>query len=285
MTLLPTALTRLPAVLLTAMLCACATTQQPAEQAPAPEPQSATIRPGPPPTLDMPRASRGNPPFYEVMGERYYVLPDSKGYSEQGIASWYGREFHGRPTSSGEIYDMYALTAAHKTLPLPATARVTSLATGKSIIVRINDRGPFVKGRLIDLSYGAARELGFLNAGTTMVEVQTLAGPGDFGPAASDARASQAMYVQVGAFTSRQNAEQLRQRLQQQGFANAVIRYDEQVEPALFRVRIGPVMNATEYDAVAARVDRLNLGKPRLVVESSAADGAGPAPGGGMPGG
>ena len=123
------------------------------------------IEPGTPP-VRLPPATRGNPAFYEVFGERYHVLPESRGYTEQGVASWYGREFHGRRTSNGEVYDMYGLTAAHKTLPLPTRARVTNVATGKSIIVRVNDRGPFKKGRLIDMSYGAARELGFLNAGT-----------------------------------------------------------------------------------------------------------------------
>ncbi len=270
----------LPAAALAAVLSGCATPTPRTEPAAIPEPQLETARipagaPPQAPAAGEPRAARGNPPFYEVMGQRYYVLPGSDGYSEQGIASWYGREFHGRPTSSGEIYDMYGLTAAHKTLPLPTTARVTNLATGKSIIVRINDRGPFMKGRLIDLSYAAARDLGFLSAGTARVEVQALAGP--VATTAGQAPAD-TMYVQVGAFSRPENAEVLRQRLHQQGFANAVIRYDERGEPALYRVRIGPVANAAEYDAVAAQVDRLKLGTPRLVIETSAAEGA-------MPGG
>lgn len=263
---------------LAALLAACATTEPRPTGPVLPEPTMEKARiPGvtPPraPDASEPRSASGNPPFYEVMGQRYYVLPESAGYSEQGIASWYGREFHGRPTSSGETYDMYALTAAHKTLPLPTTARVTNLDTGKSIIVRINDRGPFMKGRLIDLSYAAARDLGFVSAGTAQVEVQALAGPAVAGEAATGT-----IYVQIGAFSQPDNAEALRRQLQQQGFANAVVRYDGQAEPALYRVRIGPVKNAAEYDAVAARVDRLNLGKPRLVLEA-------PAAGGAMPGG
>ena len=221
------------------------------------------------------------------MGERYHVLPDADGYAEQGVASWYGRDFHGKRTSSGEMYDMYALTAAHKTLPLPTTARVTSLTTGKSIIVRINDRGPFKKGRLIDLSYAAARELGFLSTGTAMVQVEALTEPAGSGPVlAASGGATRAMYVQVGAFSQRQNAEDLKHRLEKQGLSNVVIRYDARSEPALFRVRVGPVANASEYDAVVGRVTRLDISEPRLVVESAGADWNSPAAGGqGLPGG
>jgi len=214
-------------------------------------------------------------------------MPEADGYTEQGVASWYGREFHGKRTSSGEVYDMYALTAAHKTLPLPTMARVTSLTTGKSIVVRINDRGPFKKGRLIDLSYGAARELGFLSAGTAMVEVQALTEPAGSGPILAGApRATGALYVQVGAFSQRQNAEDIRHRLEKQGLTNVVIRYDARSEPALYRVRVGPVANAAEYDAVVGRVTRLNISEPRLVVESAGADWSTPTAGGpGLPGG
>jgi rare lipoprotein A len=211
------------------------------------------------------------------MGQRYHVLTDSEGYTEQGVASWYGREFHGRRTSNGEVYDMYAMTAAHKTLPLPTTARVTNLSTGKSIIVRINDRGPFKKGRLIDLSYGAARELGFLNTGTAMVEVQALPGeapaatidtPPDVAAAAQPPPPARAMYAQVGAFGQRQNAEDLKRRLEQQGLRNVVIRYDAGAAQPLYRVRVGPVADAAQFDAVVSAVGRMKLGEPRLVVEN-----------------
>jgi rare lipoprotein A len=286
--LLPTRL--ILSLALAAALAGCIATPPAREVPPPPEPEHehARISPGPPPAapaLSMPPATPGNPPFYDVMGERYHVLPDGRGYSEQGVASWYGREFHGRRTSNGEIYDMYAMTAAHKTLPLPTTARVTSLATGKSIVVRINDRGPFKKGRLIDLSYGAARELGFVSAGTALVEVEVLGDPAGEGPRIGAAAAPGAMYVQVGAFSQRENAEELRNRLKQQGFANAVIRYDALARPGLYRVRIGPVASAAEYDAVAARVERLKLGEPRLVVETAASDGVPAGDISGMPGG
>ena len=121
-----------------------------------------------------PRSRNGNPPFYDVMGKRYFVLSSSVGYVERGVASWYGPGFHKVRTSTGEPYDMYAMTAAHKTLPLPAYVRVTNLQNGRSIVVRVNDRGPFVGNRIIDLSYTAAYKLDMLRNGTAMVEVRSL---------------------------------------------------------------------------------------------------------------
>jgi len=121
-----------------------------------------------------PRARSGNPPFYDVFGKRYYVLSSSVGYRERGVASWYGPGFHNVRTSIGEPYDMYGMTAAHKTLPLPAYVRVTNLQNGRSVVVRVNDRGPFVGNRIIDLSYSAAVKLDMLRNGTAMVEVRTI---------------------------------------------------------------------------------------------------------------
>jgi rare lipoprotein A len=152
---------------------------------PAPRPRPVPAPPtAPPANIDAvpdavprpePRSAHGNPPFYEVFGQRYYVLASANGYLERGVASWYGPNFHGVNTSSGELYDMYGMTAAHKTLPLPCYARVTNLRNGRSVVVRINDRGPFVANRLIDLSYTAAARLDMLREGTTLVEVRTLA--------------------------------------------------------------------------------------------------------------
>src|SRR5262245_6035155 len=126
-----------------------------------------------------PRSKRGNPPFYTVLGKRYAVMDSADGYLERGVASWYGPTFHGESTSMGERYDMYSMTAAHKTLPLPAYARVTNLANGKSVVVRINDRGPFAKNRIIDLSYTAAAKLDMIKEGTALVEVRALQPGGD----------------------------------------------------------------------------------------------------------
>ncbi|MDP8986064.1 MAG: septal ring lytic transglycosylase RlpA family protein [Pseudomonadota bacterium] len=136
-----------------------------------------------------PRSRYGNPPFYEVFGKRYYVLSSSTAYVERGVASWYGPGFHQERTSTGETYDMYGMTAAHKTLPLPAYVRVTNLQNGRSVVVRVNDRGPFVGNRLIDLSYSAASRLGMLRNGTAMVEVRAIE-PSSGAGAASAATAS-----------------------------------------------------------------------------------------------
>ena len=122
-------------------------------------------------------SDRGNPPFYDVLGRRYYVLPTSDGYRARGVASWYGRDFHGLATSSGETYNMNAMTAAHTTLPIPTWVEVTNLENGKHVVVKVNDRGPFVDNRLIDLSYAAALQLDMVRNGTARVEVRALATP------------------------------------------------------------------------------------------------------------
>lgn len=262
-------------------------------------PQGARMRPvpvEPPATTSAPprgaagpdTSAPGNAPFYDVLGERYRVLPDSEGYMERGVASWYGRDFHGKRTSSGESYDMNGLTAAHKTLPLPTTARVTNLSNGKSIIVRINDRGPFKKNRLIDLSYGAARELDMIGPGTALVEVQALrdagrtSGPPD--TSRSVATHPPTMFVQVGAFAGLPNAEALKRRLEQRGFMNVVIRYDARSQPNLYRVRVGPIADAGDYDSVVARVTAMDIHGPKLVLESANAAGDTSADGAGPPG-
>jgi len=124
------------------------------------------------------RSALGNPPFYQVGGHRYIVLASAEGYVERGVASWYGPAFHGGRTAMGEPYDMYGMSAAHKTLPIPCFVRVTNLGNGKSVVVRINDRGPFVGNRIIDLSYTAALKLDMVRHGTAFVQVQTIAAPG-----------------------------------------------------------------------------------------------------------
>ena len=119
-------------------------------------------------------SQRGNPPYYDVFGQRYYVLNTSENYTAEGIASRYGPNFHGKTTSSGEVYDMYAMTAAHKELPIPCYAKVTNLENGRSIVVKVNDRGPFHTDRIIDLSYTAAQKLDIVARGTARVSVAAL---------------------------------------------------------------------------------------------------------------
>jgi rare lipoprotein A len=166
--------------LLAALLLLSACTQAPRRAAPA----APTPVPPPPPAnvggigdavpREEPRSASGNPPFYEVAGHRYVVLASAAGYHERGVASWYGADFHGLRTATGERYDMFAMTAAHKTLPIPCYARVTNLSNGRSIVVRINDRGPFVSNRIIDLSYTAAIKLDMVRNGTAFVQVEAL---------------------------------------------------------------------------------------------------------------
>jgi peptidoglycan lytic transglycosylase len=149
------------------------TVQIPPRSAPPPPPSHLLDVPDAVPRAE-PRSIYGNPPSYEVFGKRYYVMASSLGYVERGVASWYGPGFHKERTSVGEPYDMYGMTAAHKTLPLPAYVRVTNLQNGRSCVVRVNDRGPFVGNRIIDLSYTAAAKLDMLRDGTAIVEVRVL---------------------------------------------------------------------------------------------------------------
>lgn len=212
-----------------------------------------------------PRSARGNPPFYEVFGVRYHVLESSANYRESGVASWYGKKFHGVSTASGEPYDMYAMTAAHRTLPLPTWARVTNLRNGSSVVVKINDRGPFAHNRLIDLSYSAAKRLDMIEEGTTLVEVEAL-DPGVMAGEAPVMAAANpqggAMYVQVGAFGDPGNAEALRRRLMASGVDNVVIRKSR----ALYRVRIGPLPDVAAFDETVARMSALDI-DTQLVME------------------
>jgi len=213
-----------------------------------------------------PPSRYGNPRSYVVNGRRYHTLRSSRGYRERGIASWYGRKFHGRRTSSGETYDMYAMTAAHRTLPLPSYVEVTNLENGRRAVVRVNDRGPFHEDRLIDLSYAAARKLGIVGHGTALVEVRALepgAGPAPVAPVAARAR----LFVQAGAFELRANAERLRARLAAAlGFPVEVSRF-ERGGRRLYRVRVGPLAGGEAAERAMLAIEGLAGARPRLVIE------------------
>jgi rare lipoprotein A len=218
-----------------------------------------------------PRSKLGNPPFYDVLGRRYFVLSTAEGYVERGVASWYGPTFHGVGTAMGEPYDMYGMTAAHKTLPLPAYARVTNLRNGRTVVVRINDRGPFVANRLIDLSYTAAAKLDMIRDGTALVEVRVLMStPGGGTQSDPITRAALSppptLYIQAGAFASEANAQHLLERLRAAGLTDAFVL--SRPEPRhLFRVRVGPVTSVSEFDALAARLAKLGIPEARLAVD------------------
>lgn len=174
-----------------------------------------------------PLSRHGNKSPYTVNGKTYQILASANGYQEEGIASWYGAKFHGHSTSNGEIFDMNKISAAHKTLPLPTWVRVTNLDNGRSINVRVNDRGPFHGGRIIDLSYAAAVKLDYQHKGTARVRVEVL-GEEDLDTAA--------YFVQVGAFSKKASAATLKQRLEGEVEDQVKIYHDE-----FYRVRIGPV--------------------------------------------
>ncbi|WP_034642019.1 septal ring lytic transglycosylase RlpA family protein [Desulfovibrio inopinatus] len=159
---------------------------------------------------------------YSVRGKTYYPLSNASGYSEVGRASWYGPGFHGKRTSCGEVYDMEGITAAHKILPMHTKVRVTNLDNGKTLVVRVNDRGPFVSGRIIDLSRGAASQLGVLKTGTALVRVETVESlPG--GGRIDDLPGP--FYVQVGAFRNKVNADRLLNQLRQAGYTGSRLHY------------------------------------------------------------
>jgi rare lipoprotein A len=219
-----------------------------------------------------PKSRYGNPPSYEVFGKRYYVMDDSRGYIERGIASWYGSKFHGRRTSSGETYDMYAMTAAHRNLPLPTYVEVFNLNNGRKAIVRVNDRGPFHDNRIIDLSYAAADRLGLVAAGTGLVEVRAIdparwrGGSGHSDPAPVHGAAG-GFYIQVGAFSNRSNAERLRSRLgSPAGLSVAITEASVDGRP-LFRVRIGPVGEIEVADRIVAGLGRFGITEHRIVTD------------------
>jgi rare lipoprotein A len=189
-----------------------------------------------------PQRPPGYPRPYKVLGKWYQPLPDSRGFRQRGIASWYGEDFHGKKTSNGEIYDMYALTAAHKTLPLGTYVRVHNLENNRSVELRINDRGPFVRNRVIDLSYGAAKEIGIIGPGTARVEVIALATPAviDGGTPRYETvdLYSGNFTFQVGAFVNRENAERLTAKLGQK-YKNAHITVYDRGDQTFYRVRVG----------------------------------------------
>jgi len=227
-----------------------------------------------------PRSRYGNGPVYEVFGQRYTVMDSSTGYKERGVASWYGKKFHGNLTAMREPYNMYAMTAAHKSLPLPTYVRVRNLRNNKSVVVRVNDRGPFVHNRVIDLSYSAALKLDMVGAGTSLVDVEAidLDRPGADRPTrrttaaplpspAPEAESGNRIYVQVGAFGSRDNAQRRLSRLRSGGIGTGFVLEDTSSSPTLYRVRIGPIKGVVQYDILVEELENLGILDPYLVTE------------------
>lgn len=229
-----------------------------------------------------PRSKYGNPESYVVFGQRYHVMKSAKGYRQKGVASWYGSKFHGHRTSSGESYNMYAMTAAHKTLPLPSYVRVTNLENQKSIVVRVNDRGPFHDNRIIDLSYAAAKKLGITANGTGKVQVSHI-DPGQkprrrrvSALSSNDTQTtdnkslgtqvSKNIFLQIGAYAHKSNAEQMRQRVATM-LESGEINTGYNIENKLYRVRIGPLASAQEADRLAAILSESGIIHSKIVID------------------
>lgn len=220
------------------------------------------------------RGSAGNRSPYEVLGKRYSVLPTEEGYFERGVASWYGEKFHGHKTSNGEIFDMYEVSAAHKSLPIPSFLRVTNLDNNRSIVVRVNDRGPFHGDRLIDLSYAAAVKLGYADRGTARVELESLVVRGDAPARAGSESQRPALnavgrqYLQVGAYAERSSAQSVAATLAELTTRPVLI---ERIQSGqgrdLHRVRIGPLGTGREIESLKRQVIAANLGSPFTVTD------------------
>lgn len=246
-----------------------------ADSVPAgPPPEVIAKLPEPVPKVE-PRALYGNKSPYTVLGQTYNVLASPSGYVERGIASFYGNKFHGYKTSSLEDYDMYQFSAAHKTLPIPSYARVTNLENGKSVIVRINDRGPFHENRVIDLSYAAAVRIGVWPKGTGLVEVraidpsqplsaQTLPPPP---PPPKPASPGPGIYLQVGAFSDATNAERVAQQLRAANFAPVQVVNAQINGRSIQRVRVGPLAGVDQADDVTSRIENMGLPRPQVAVD------------------
>lgn len=213
-----------------------------------------------------PRSRGGNNSPYTVWGKQYHVLDSAEGYRERGVASWYGKKFHGYQTSNGEIYDMYGMSAAHRSLPLPSYVRVTNLENGRSVIVRVNDRGPFHEGRLIDLSYAAAKKLGYVEKGTARVEVEAITPPGGtqgavqpvgMGSSQPSDMAGMGWFIQVGAFSARESADRLRARLSSELRVPVFVSFGEEAGNRLHRVRVGPFTSEAEAWRYKNQVERI----------------------------
>ncbi|MBI5785317.1 MAG: septal ring lytic transglycosylase RlpA family protein [Rhodocyclales bacterium] len=276
-------ITRLAVVLFALALAACGTTSRkggyyqddgPGEHPPV----NVADVPDAEPRTEPPHRYANRP--YSVLGRDYVPLKPGAPYRATGIASWYGRKFHGQKTSIGETYDMYAMTAAHPTLSIPSYARVTNVANGRSVVVRVNDRGPFLHGRIIDLSYAAAARLGYIGNGSAKVTVESV-GPGtesvpdnmpqrtaaaDFSPRAlPEVVDGHGIYLQLGAFSNADNADNLRNQLARELDDNLRGRLVIRRGGGYYRVQLGPWATHDDARRAAAQLDALIDGEPVVV--------------------
>ena len=228
-----------------------------------------------------PKSKYGNKSPYKVLNKKYTVLDSAEGYKERGISSWYGTKFHGRATSSQEIYDMCQFSAAHKSLPIPSYARITRLDTGQSVIVRVNDRGPFHEGRIIDLSFAAATKLGINKVGTAKVEVEAITVTEQISDSAGviqnpqllqqtvlppAVNASNKSFIQIASFSNKDNAKILLDKLQASNIDDAFIKKYQLDDNSVWRVRIGP-LNEAEIRNTLDKLSNIGLKGVRVGAE------------------
>lgn len=289
------------AALLTLAACSSSPAKPPSTSASAPPAGTPgpvrTVHDGPPSYMQdvsqipdavpTPHSGRYKASPYNVLGRDYNPMQDGRSYREEGTASWYGTKFHGQDTANGELYDLYGMTAAHKTLPLPTYVQVTNLTNNRKIIVRVNDRGPFYSDRIIDLSYAAAKKLGYAEQGTAHVLVEGIdpvawqqqnnpsylvqsqptitPRPAEIIPPEPVETGHTGYYLQVGAFSNAQSAEQVRQRVRGVVSANVFVSEVQQDTRTLHRVRLGPVNSQDEARRLMETLRLANMGTPTLV--------------------
>lgn len=229
------------------------------------------------------RTIAGNVSPYKVLGRTYRVIKDPSNYKERGVASWYGKKFHGRKTSNGELYNMYGMTAAHKTLPIPSYVKVTNLKNKKSVVVRVNDRGPFHGDRIIDLTYTAAKKLGYQKGGTAEVLVEYIdpkqyqadkkaaSAPAASGEPKAPAPVHSAGYalpantfLQLGAFSKAASAKALQAKVVKMTSRDVLVVAPEK-EQSLFKVRVGPFVDNLELSLFREKLIKANFPTPHII--------------------
>ena len=206
--------------------------------------------------------------FYVVHGRRYAIMKSSQGFSETGTASWYGDPFHGRNTSNGEVYDMYEMTAAHKHLPLPTFIEVTNIQNNKRVILRVNDRGPFVGDRVLDLSFAAAKELDVIQSGTAHVSIRALDDLNFSADSSRQLMPDQANYIQVASFKEHSNAFAYQKRLIANGIKDSrIAQVKNSLGQNLLRVQVGPINSGEAYDQAIENLNKIGITSTLLVSE------------------
>lgn len=227
-----------------------------------------------------PLSKYGNPETYEVFGQRYRVMKSRVGFTEKGDASWYGLKFHGKRTSSGEAYDMYAMTAAHKTLPLPTYVEVTNLDNNKKVVVKVNDRGPFHEGRIIDLSYAAAHKLEILQQGTGRVSIRAI-DPAGYEVAPETQVVAEPMpldesemilaktdlYIQVGAYQDKKNFQAALSKLLESEMADVQIKLNKELPKVIYRLRVGPLSSMDQANQITDSLKQLGFTPSSVIVD------------------